>query len=105
MTQALCIKCGAFKHRAFNECGSCGFRPVGECDLAYSLALTDHFLPLKTLREIGAAIPEHGRPSLPPDQEEQMLATIRDPSFQSILGLGATETRKGGTFVKRLFGR
>jgi hypothetical protein len=77
MTQALCIKCGAFKHGAFKKCDSCGFRPVEEHDLAYSLALTDCYFALQALRQIGAAMPEHGRPSLPPEQEEQMLVTIR----------------------------
>jgi hypothetical protein len=58
--------------------------------MAYSLALTDHYFALEVLREIGGAIPEHGRPSLPPEQEEQMLATIRDPNLQRVLGLGGT---------------
>jgi hypothetical protein len=71
--------------------------------MAYSLALTDHYFTLDVLREIGEAIPEHGRPSLPPEQEEQMLATIRDPDLQRILGLGgtrATPTKKKPTTKK-----
>ncbi|MGH7232942.1 MAG: hypothetical protein ACREJU_16525 [Nitrospiraceae bacterium] len=114
MTVALCVKCGAFKHGAFNTCDSCGFRPVDDYDFAYSLALSDHYFTLEALREIGAAIPKNGRPSLPPEQEKQMLATIRDPNLQRILGLGATGVtatkkntvaRKGTTVIGRLFGR
>jgi hypothetical protein len=114
MTVALCVKCGELKHGAFNTCNGCGFRPVDDYDMAYSLALTDQYFALDTLREIGAAIPKHGRPSLPPEQEEQMLATIRDPNLQRILGLvdkGAvaaekdTATKRGTALVKWLFGR
>jgi hypothetical protein len=113
MTVALCVKCGGFKHGAFNTCNACGFRPVDDYDKAYSLALSDHYFALDTLREIGGAIPKQGRPSLPPEQEEQMLATIRDPNLQRILGLGgtaapatkkATATKKGTIFM-RWFGR
>jgi hypothetical protein len=86
---------------------------VDDYDKAYSLALSDHYFALDTLREIGGAIPKQGRPSLPPEQEEQMLATIRDPNLQRILGLGgtaapatkkATATKKGTIFM-RWFGR
>src|SRR5687768_15123348 len=92
MTVAICIKCGTFKNGAFMTCNGCRFHPVNDYDMAYSLALTDHYFSLETLREIGAAIPRHGRPSLLPEQEEQMLAAIRDPSLQRILGLGDTGT-------------
>jgi hypothetical protein len=108
MTVAACVRCGAFKHGAFNACNGCGFRPTDDYDMAYSLAVTDHYFALETLREIGAAIPRHGRPSLPPEQEEQMLAAVRDPSLQRILGLGdtgMTATKKGSTFLERLLGR
>jgi hypothetical protein len=108
MTVALCVKCGAFKHGAFNTCDSCRFRPVDDYDVAYSLALTDHYFALETLREIGAALPKRGRPSLPPEQEKQMLATIRDPNLRRILGLGGTgpaATKKDTTVIGRLFGR
>jgi hypothetical protein len=113
MTVAICVECGAFKHGAFNRCDSCGFRPVDDYDMAYSLALSDHYFALETLRQIGSAIPRSGRPSLPPEQEKQMLATIRDPNLQRILGLGGTGAtatrkdtvaRKGTTLIKRLFG-
>lgn len=108
MTVAICVKCGAFKHGAFNPCNGCGFCPVDDYDMVYSLALTDHYFDLATLREIGGAIPEHGRPSLPPEQEKQMLATIRDPSLQRILGHGgtrATPSKKGTALMAWLFGR
>jgi hypothetical protein len=80
MTQALCLKCGKLKHGAFDACQACGVCPVDDCD-ACSLALTDHYFALETLREIGRSMPERGGPSLPPEQEERLLATIRDPKL------------------------
>ncbi len=70
MTQAVCIKCGAFKHGGFSPCGACGFEPDTETDAAYSLALTDHYFPMQILEEISASI-QGGRPhpTLPPHQE------------------------------------
>jgi hypothetical protein len=47
----------------------------------HSLALTDHNFALETLRAIGRSMPERGGPSLPPEQEERLLATIRDPKL------------------------
>ena len=92
---------------------SCGFRPVDDQELAYSLALTDHYFALETLREIGRAIPERGRPTLPPEQEQELLATIRNPHLQRILGIAATrqtatkkesELSKGGVLRRWLGG-
>jgi hypothetical protein len=113
MTQALCLKCGTFKDGAFNACESCGFSPVDDQDLAYSLALTDHYFALETLREIGRAIPDRGRPSLPPEQEQELLATVRNPHLQRILGIAAARqaaTKKGsgtskGGILRRWLGR
>ena len=96
MTVALCVRCGTFKHGVFNTCNACGFRPVDDHDMAYSLALTDHYFALETLQEIGGAIPAHGRPSLPPEQEKQMLATIstqKVPAAEAPIAMPFRETR------------
>ena len=49
MTQAVCMKCGARKFGAYNECPQCGYEPSGEVELAESLALTGHYLSPKGL--------------------------------------------------------
>jgi hypothetical protein len=112
MTQALCLNCGNFKHGAFAACEACGFCPVNDCDLACSLALTDHYFVFETLRDIGRSISERGRPRLPPEQEEQLLATVRAPALRRIIGIAATMpapatdagNKKGGV-LERWFGR
>jgi len=72
MTVAVCVKCGAIKHGAFNPCRSCGERPASEDDLVYSLVLTDHYFPVETLQGIsGSMLAGKPRPSLPPEQEAQ----------------------------------
>lgn len=79
MTVAVCVKCGAIKHGAFNPCNSCGSHPEAEIDLAYSLALTDHYFSADVLEQISAAMLEgKPRPSLPPEQEDFFLKILRD---------------------------
>lgn len=93
MTLALCVKCGVFKHGAFNPCESCGFRPIDDLDMAYSLALTDHHFTAETLKEIGAEIPQMGVPSLPLDQEKELLTVVRDPRIRGMVPRCAPERR------------
>jgi hypothetical protein len=42
------------KYGAFGRCGSCGQGPESEIDLAYSFALTDHYLSASQLEEYSA---------------------------------------------------
>ncbi len=56
MSNAICIKCGAFKCGAFESCGSCGLRPETDGDFALSLVLTDRFNHRPALEKIGAQI-------------------------------------------------
>ncbi|HEX2555524.1 MAG TPA: hypothetical protein VHL98_17640 [Microvirga sp.] len=78
MTVAVCVRCGAMKHGGFNPCDACGFEPDTEIDAAYSLALTDHYFTHAVLEEISASIRSgRPRPSMPPEQEEEMRAACR----------------------------
>jgi hypothetical protein len=78
MTVAVCVKCGSLKRGGFNSCQLCGFRPEAETDLAYSLALTDHYFSVDTLNEISTAMQGgQPRPSLPKDQEDQLREAVR----------------------------
>jgi hypothetical protein len=78
MTAAVCVKCGFIKHGAFNGCQICGSRPETEIDLAYSLALTDHYFSLDVLRQISTDMKRGAPcPSLPPEQEDHMREAAR----------------------------
>lgn len=54
MTQAVCFKCGEMKHGAFTDCPHCGGRPVTDDELVLSLAMTDHYFDLATMKQMGA---------------------------------------------------
>jgi hypothetical protein len=78
MTVAVCVKCGAIKHGAFNACGACGERPLSEDELTYSLVMTDHYFSVEDLNGMSAAmLSGKPRPSLPPEQEAQFKEMLR----------------------------
>ena len=52
MTAAVCLQCGAFKFGAFTPCKSCGFLPTSPEDQAKAIALSDHKLDQRTLKDI-----------------------------------------------------
>ena len=78
MTIAVCVKCGALKHGAFGRCGSCGQAPETDSELAYSLALTDHYLSPSELEAYSASMRAGTPPpSMSPEQEEEFKQMIR----------------------------
>ena len=78
MTVAVCVKCGAIKHGAFNACGVCGGRPLSEDELTYSLVMTDHYFSVDDLNGMSAAmLSGKPRPSLPPEQEAEFKEMLR----------------------------
>jgi len=90
MTVAVCVKCGSLKHGAFNSCTACSFRPIQDIDLAYSLALTDHYLAQETLERISANMKSgEARPSLPPDREREFLKMVTEPQLRKLMGFPA----------------
>jgi hypothetical protein len=88
MTQALCLKCGKFKHGAFDACEACGVCPVDDCD-ACSLALTDHYFALETYERSAEAFPS-AADRVCRQQEERLLATIRDPNLRRVIDIATT---------------
>ena len=56
MTVAVCLRCGAFKHGAFNPCGNCGYAPDDDESLTKHLFVTDHFHSRETLEAIAARV-------------------------------------------------
>ena len=86
MTIAVCVKCGGIKFGGFTTCGECGFLPASDLDLAYSLALTDHYFDQNTLQEISKHMKAgQPRPRLLPEQEEEFLKAVRDEQSRKIL--------------------
>lgn len=56
MTVAVCLRCGEFKHGAFNPCRSCGYAPDDDESLTKHLLVTDHYHSLETLETIAAHV-------------------------------------------------
>ena len=52
MTQAVCFKCGEIKFGAFVLCPHCNARPSADEELVLSLAMTDHYFDLATMKQI-----------------------------------------------------
>jgi hypothetical protein len=78
VTVAVCVKCGSIKHGAFNHCRVCRVRPETETDLAYSLALTDHYFSVDVLNQISADMKRgKPRPSFPKEQEDHFREAAR----------------------------
>ncbi len=79
MTQAVCVGCGGRKFGALVPCPDCLFAPNTEYEIAYSIALTDHYFDLDTLGEIGQHVKETGRlPRLPPEQEKRFIQAAKN---------------------------
>jgi hypothetical protein len=56
LTVAVCLKCGAFKHGAFNPCPKCRYTPDDDESLTRHLLVTDHYHSRETLEAIAARI-------------------------------------------------
>lgn len=54
----------ALKLDTFTKCPHCGVRPATNDELVLSLAMTDHYFDLTTMKQIGAAVAEGEPPNL-----------------------------------------
>ena len=77
MTTAVCFKCGKLKFGAFLPCGDCSALPQNEEEVALSLAMTDHYFDLPTLKQIGTSIANGKPPQLDEQTHAKMLEMIR----------------------------
>jgi hypothetical protein len=77
MTTAVCFKCGKLKFGAFLPCEAGSALPQDEEEIAISLAITDHYFDLPTLKQIGASIADGKPPQLDEHTHAQMLTLIR----------------------------
>ncbi len=97
MTQAVCFKCGELKHGAFTDCPHCGARPVTDEDLVISLAMTDHYFDLATMKQMGAAVAEGKPPHLDEKSRQDLLKqleNVRKTPVGRLLGGGAPAPEK-----------
>jgi len=77
MTTAVCFKCGKLKFGAFLPCESCSALPHDEEEIAISLAITDQYFDLATLKQIGASIAGGKPPQLDEQTHAKMIEMIR----------------------------
>lgn len=79
MTTAVCIKCGELKFGSFVPCHACSHGPETDHELIISLAMSDHYLDVDTLKQIGESIREKGEPpNLDPDSYASFKKTIEE---------------------------
>ena len=52
----MCLRCGEFKHGAFNPCLKCGYTPDDDESLTKHLLVTDHYHNRETLDAIAARV-------------------------------------------------
>ena len=76
MTQAVCFKCGEIKHGAFTDCPHCGERPVSDEDFVISLAMTDHYFDLNTLKQMGEAVKKGEKPNLDEETKKNLMKQL-----------------------------
>jgi hypothetical protein len=67
VTVAVCLKCGAFKHGAFNLCRRCGYTPDDEESLTKHLLVTDHYLSQEELGAIAEKVKAGEPVEFPPE--------------------------------------
>jgi hypothetical protein len=77
MTMAVCFRCGGMKFGAFVPCPECRQAPRTEEDLAISMAMTDHYFDVPTLKKIGASVKKGKPPKLSPETKAQLIEQIR----------------------------
>ena len=78
MTQAVCFKCGEIKHVAFTDSPHCGERPASDEDFVISLAMTDHYFDLATMKQMGAAVAEGRPPHLDEKSRQDLLTQLEN---------------------------
>ena len=70
------FKCGEMKHGAFTDCPHCGGRPVTDDELVLSLAMTDHYFDLATMKQMGASVAVGKPPHLDEKSRQDLLKQL-----------------------------
>lgn len=76
MTIAVCVRCGALKHGAFKPCSRCGGAPNSDHETALALGLTDHYLDVNKLEQVGKTLESGQMVSLPDAFMKEMLTEV-----------------------------
>jgi glutaredoxin len=76
MTQAVCFKCGEIKFGAFVPCPYCNARPSADEELILSLAMTDHYFDLATMKKMGTAVKDGKSPHLDEKSHQDLLKQV-----------------------------
>jgi hypothetical protein len=76
LTKAVCFNCGEFKLGAFNACSLCKRGPETDDQLVMSLALTDHYFDLPTLKVMGKDIKNGKALQLDEQTKENLLSAL-----------------------------
>lgn len=88
MTKSICFNCGEFKTGAFNVCRLCKSVPETDDELVLSLALTDHYFDLKTLKIMGKDI-QNGLPlKLEGQTRENLISALANLKETTGIKLG-----------------
>lgn len=77
MTMAVCHNCGEIKFGAFVPCPKCHDFPQTEDELILSLAMTDHYFDMRTLRQMGSAVRNGTPPNLDPETRARLSHDLR----------------------------
>ena len=68
----------ALKLDTFTKCPHCGGRPVTDDELVLSLAMTDHYFDLTTMKQMGAAVAEGKPPNLDEKSRQDLLKQLEN---------------------------
>jgi hypothetical protein len=97
MTQAVCFSCGDLKVGAFTVCSSCGIRPKTDEDMVLSLAMTDHYFDISTLKRMSEMVQRGERVELDESTREKLLNGLVEfknaPSVLSLRNVGPAIVR------------
>lgn len=97
MTQAVCFKCGGMKHEPFTDCPRCGGRSVTDDKLLPSLATTNHYLDLATMKKMETSVAE-GKPLHLDEKSRQgllkQLENVQKTPLGRLLGGGGLSPKK-----------
>ena len=96
MTVAVCHSCGEIKHGALVPCPACGVMPKSPEDMAYAIAMTDHYQPVDALKEISDEMKTgHPRPLLTEQDLAQLMPAAKMHAERMKHIFATVEAKKG----------
>lgn len=109
MTQAVCFNCGELKFGSFTECENCHRTPENDDDMAFSMALSDHYFSLEQLNEIGNKIKNGENVKLNDADKQRFISEMKDARknndlVKALEGIrqSKSQTKESKGFLKNL---